>query len=479
MEITSLYFIILSIVSIFIFYLLNNKYRILYLAILSCSFIASYNYSILIYIIGYALINYFIGIKIPVSKHKIALFRTGIIINLSQLIILKYASFAIDPFFQIINVNFQISALSEIIIPVGISYFTLQGIGYLINVKMGWEKPENKFLSFLLYIIFYPKFLSGPIERSNHFLPQLKVNKIFNEQQVTEGLRIALFGFFKKLAIANSLAPYIQSAYTNLNSNDGYSFWIFFLLQPLYLYFDFSGYTDIAIGLSKTYGIELLPNFNRPFLSENVTTFWKRFHMSLSSWFNDYVFRQTSFKYRRWGIYASTYAVFVTWILFGIWHGAGWNFMILGLLQALAINYEFFTKKIRLRIFSKVPDYLRIWSGRILTYLFYCVALVFFFSPDISSAFVYFSKLTEFSGPSLSLIGPLSMTPFPVILYMAVFLFIELIQNDFTDTFNKLEHFWAGDKRRNRFFRWTTYSFIIAIVYVVGNEAHQFVYVNF
>ena len=123
---------------------------------------------------------------------------------------MKYASFAIDPIFQIFNSNLHISKLSEIIIPIGISYFTLQGIGYLINVKMGWEKPEKKFLNFLLYITFYPKFLSGPVERSNHFLPQLKITQSFNEQQVSEGLRIALFGFFKKVAIANQLAPYIN-----------------------------------------------------------------------------------------------------------------------------------------------------------------------------------------------------------------------------------------------------------------------------
>lgn len=479
MEITSIDFVLLSIISIFIFYQLNNKYRVIYLTILSCAFIASYNYYLLVYIIAYALINYYIGIKIPDSKYKKILYRTGIFINLSQIIILRYSSFAIDPLFRLFNVNSQISRLSEIILPIGISYFTLQGIGYIVNVKMGWEKPEKKFLHFLLYIIFYPKFLSGPIERSNHFLPQLQANTPFNEQKVTDGLRIALFGFFKKLAIANPLAPYIHSAYANLNSGDGYSFWILFLLQPLYLYFDFSGYTDIAIGMAKTLSIELLPNFNRPFLSENMTTFWKRFHISLSSWFNDYVFRQLSFKYRKWGIYASIYSVLVTWILFGIWHGAGWNFMCLGLLMALAINYEFFTKKIRVKMFSRVPDFFRIWFSRMITYLFYCVAMVFFFSPNINAAFTYFSKLTRLNGPKLSLIGPLSLTPFPVLFYIIIFLTLEIIQNDYSNTYSKIEHFWSDDKKRRRIFRWAIYTMAITILYVAGNKVHQFEYVNF
>jgi alginate O-acetyltransferase complex protein AlgI len=479
MQITSLNFAVLAFLSVVVYYLLNHKYRVGFLTLLSCGFIASYSYILLIYILAYTSVNYFIGLRIPASRFKKTLFRTGLILNLSQLILLKYSSFAIDPIFQALDIDVSLSKLAGIVIPIGISYFTLQGIGYLINIKMGWEKPEKKFMDFLLYISFFPKFLSGPIERSNHFLPQLKINKSFNEQQVTDGLRIALFGFFKKIAIANPLAPYIASAYTNLNSTDGSSFWILFLLQPVYLYFDFSGYTDIAIGIAKTFGIDLLPNFNRPFLSENVSTFWKRFHISLSSWFNDYVFRQTCFKRRKWGIYASTYAVFVTWILFGIWHGAGWNFMVLGLLQALAINYEFFTKKIRSNLFSKVPNTLRIWSGRILTYLFYCLALVFFFSPDLRSSFVYFSNLTEFNGPSLSLLAPLSLTPFPVLIYIAAFLVMELIQNDFKNTYDKFESSWTSEKKRNMFLRWSLYSMLITIIYVAGNVIHQFVYVNF
>ena len=129
------------------------------------------------------------------------------------------------------------------------------------------------------------------------------------------------------------------------------SLWILLLLVPIYLYFDFSGYTDIAIGFAKVFGIDLLPNFNRPFFSENMTSFWRRFHMSLSLWFNDYIFKQTSFRYRKWGIFASVFAVFITWMLFGIWHGAGWIFMLLGFLQAVAIYYEVFTRKIRFKFF--------------------------------------------------------------------------------------------------------------------------------
>lgn len=477
MEITSIYFGILSVTAIFVYYLLDHRYRGFFLAILSCAFIASNSLNLLIYVMAYTLINYFIGLKIPITRFKKTLFRAGIIINLSQLILLKYASFTIDPIFQIFNSSILVIKLSDIIIPIGISFFTLQGIGYLINIKMGWEKPEGKYLNFLLYITFYPKFLSGPIERSNHFLPQLSTIKTFNGQQVTEGLRIALIGFFKKIAIANQLAPYITNTFADLDSFNGTSLWVLFFIMPLYLYFDFSGYTNIAVGFARTFGFELLPNFNRPFLSQNVTMFWKRFHMSLSSWFNDYVFRQLSFKYRRWGIYASSSAVFVTWILFGIWHGAGWNFMILGLLQALVINYEFITKEWRAKLFSRLPYYIRIWSGRIITYLFFCCSMVFFFSHDLSSAFTYFSKLTEV-GDRLPL-DDLSLMPFMLTIYIPVFLFLEFIQNDFSTASNKLENFWLSDRKINRFMRWTIYSILITIIFVAGDKTQQFVYVNF
>lgn len=477
MEITSLYFGLLSIVSVFIYYLLNHKYKIIYLVLLSCSFIATYSHYLLLYVITYSLVNYYIGIKIPATNFKKTLFRAGIIINLSQLIILKYASFTLNPIFQIFNVDVNISRLSEIIVPIGISFFTLQGIGYLINVKMKWEKPEMNFLHFLLYIIFYPRFLSGPIERSNHFLPQLNIIQSFNDRRITEGLRMALFGFFKKVAIANQLAPLVNSAYASLDSADGSSLWVVLLIQPLYLYFDFSGYTDIARGFAKTMGIELLPNFNCPFLSENVTNFWKRFHISLSSWFNDYVFRQTSFKYRRWGIFGSVFAIIVTWSLFGIWHGAGWNFMLLGVLQALAIIYEFFSKKWRISLFSKFPDYLRIWFGRILTYLFYCGSLVFFFSPDIHSVFIFFSKMSLVNGYMLG--GIREGIFILVMIFMFAILLVEIIKNDFHNTYSKLEFFWFDNKIKNRLYRWALYFFIITIVIVFNNDVQQFIYFQF
>ena len=475
MEIVSISYALLAITSILVFYALNHKYRIWYLTLLSLGFLAGINFYLLVYIIGYSLFNYYLGQKIPVSVFRKTLFRIGIIVNLSQLILLKYASFAIEPVFQIFGCNLHITKFSEIIVPLGISYFTLQGMGYLINIKMGWEKPEQKFLYFLLYIVFYPKFLSGPIERSNHFLPQLKVFKSFDEKEVTEGLKIALFGFFKKIVIANQLGTFVTHAYSDISSFGGLNLWVVVLIQPLYLYFDFSGYTDIAVGITKIYGIDLLPNFNKPFLAENVTTFWKRFHMSLSLWFNDYVFKQVSFKYRKLGKYASVLAVFVTFTLFGIWHGSGWNFMALGLIQALAINFEFFTKKKRINVFSKIPYPYRLWIGRLLTYFFFGISLILFFSSDLSSALTFFTNLFKYNnGSDLSLnITPLLTTIISLCL-LSILLF-ELIENDYNAFYQKIVVLWC----RYKFIRLVIYYLILfLILYLIGGK-QEFIYSKF
>ncbi|MBN1968744.1 MAG: MBOAT family protein [Candidatus Delongbacteria bacterium] len=390
-----------------------------------------------------------------------------------QITILKYTNFTINPLILLLNLDLDITKLSDFIVPVGISFFTLQGIGYLVNIYMGWEEPEKSFINFLQYIIFFPKFISGPIERSNHFLPQLKVNQLFNEQQVAEGLKIAFFGFFKKIVIANQLGVLVNGVYNNISSFNGLDLWIIVFLQPLYLYFDFSGYTDIAIGLAKTYGIELLPNFNRPLLSENITTFWRRMHMSLSFWFNDYLFKQISFRYRKWGIYASVFAVFVTFTLFGIWHGSGLNFMILGFMQALAINYEFFSKRIRLSIFSKIPNYFRTWVGRLFTYSFFGLSLILFFAPNMNVASTFISRLFIFDYNG-SLLDP-SYALLTALICLLLFMILEIINNDFKSLYTMISNFWT----KHRFLRVALIYFLLLLIMSSLTGEVSFIYQMF
>jgi len=490
MDIASFKFTFLALLAVLIFYLLNKKYKVGYLVLLSLSFIASFNYYILIYVVAYSLVNYFLGIALSTSNHKTALFRAGIVFNLVQIIILNYASFAIDPVLRIFNSHVEVTNLSKIIVPVGISYFTLQGIGYLINVKMKWEMPERNILNFLLYIIFFPKYLSGPIERSNHFLPQLNNLGPFNQKNFTEGLRLILLGLIKKNVIANQLSLIVNPVYDNLNVNgDGFNFFII-LIQPVYLYFDFSGYTDIAIGTARLFGIRLLPNFDRPFFSESMTVFWRRFHMSLSLWFNDYIFKQTSFRLRKWKTYSTYIAVFLTWILFGIWHGAGWNFMVLGLLQAVAIIFEFITRNHKQILLSKLSNSYSKWIGRIVTYLFYGVSLVFFFSPNLETSILFFRKINLLNiQPSLifNLIDKEWWTLnyvdfisyFISIGLIIIFMTIEMISIDMKIRYEKLLLLWNGNKYRSQLLRFFIYYLGIFLVFYFGTMQKEFVYFQF
>ena len=440
MEIVSIYYAVLIIISVFIYYIIRPKYRILFLTILSVGFIASLSINLLLYVISFAAINFVIGARIPISPHKTALFRCGISLNIIQLFLFKYYHFTIAPLFHLFKVDLNLSHLSGIIIPIGISYFTLQGIGYLVNIKMGWEKPESRMMHFLLYIIFFPKFVSGPIERSDHLLPQFKGTLDFNAAQIESGMLIILRGFFKKVIIANNLAITINYVYSNTDLTGGLNVLLIILIQPLYLYFDFSGYTDMAIGVAKTFGISLLPNFNRPFTAVNVTTFWRKFHMSLAFWFNDYIFKQVSFRLRRWKSHATTIAVFLTWILFGVWHGAGWNFMMLGFIQAIAIFYEFKSKRARTIMFSRLPWWLGRSLGRVITYCFYGFSLIFFFSANLPNSFELLGKLGNLKDFSTD--GFLWKSVLFSSFFAILFLFHDKIQTDNATLYTRLCHYW-------------------------------------
>lgn len=478
MELNSLVFILASSVAVFFYYLLNPRYRILFLILLSCGFIATYSYKLLAYIIVFTIINYIIGLGIPNVKRKKTLFTFGILLNISQLVLLKYVDFTIEPVLRLFNIESDLTSIARFIVPIGVSYFTLQGIGYLVNINFKWEKPEKKFHHFLLYMIFYPRFIAGPIDRSNLFLPQIKEHKNFDFENIKEGANLVLYGLFKKVVVANQLYLIVNGAYGSLNSPDNHNLLLVVLLQPLYLYFDFSGYTDIAIGFARAFGIKIPINFNRPFMAQNVSNFWKRFHASLSSWFNDFVFMRTMFRYRKYKKHATTIALFLTWILFGIWHGAGWNFMFLGLLQALAIYYEYSSKRWRNRMFSLLPKILRTWSGRFFTYMFYSISLVFFFAPDLKSAFLMFSTL-----PSSTILMPadLQLTNLLIIVLSILFVMVrEVIEEDYQKLSNRIISVWQSNRRIAFAFRWLVYyGCIIMLMAFSQTETNEFVYFQF
>lgn len=412
MEFYTLNFLGFLIVSLVSYYVIHKDYRWLVLSGFSIFFIYSYSPFFLIYALSFTVINYIGGIIIDKNENqgkKKIYYLLFIWVDILGLIFYRYINFLIDNLNNIVkfvNIEKQIPIIENLIIPLGISYYTFQGIGYLIRVYKKQEKPELHLGFFLTYIIFFPKFISGPIERSSSFFRQIKIDYQFSYNDIIEGARRLLWGAFKKVVIANNFGQLISNIYDNSDNYSGIPLIILFFVQTLHLYFDFSGYTDMALGIAKMFGYNLMENFKRPFFATSVSDFWRKYHISLSSWCNDFIFMPTMFRRRKWKIWASIYAAFLSFFVVGIWHGANWTFIILGLLQAVAISFEFLSRRARLKFASKISKWWNNFISRILVFTFYSFTLLFFFSSSLQQVGYILSNMfknfeLKFSGYDL------------------------------------------------------------------------------
>jgi alginate O-acetyltransferase complex protein AlgI len=385
-------------ISLFLYFIVNPGWKWCVLLISSLVFILSFSLHLLLYTICYAIFNYLIAIAISKSseiKFKNLWYQAGIIVNIGMLVFFKYTNFLIDNFFNLLGNtgNYIDKPFLNLLVPLGISFFTFQSIGYLIDVKRGTQSVETNPGKFILFIIYFPKFISGPVERSKTLLPQINKEPIMDKGLFNEGLLQMMWGFIKTIIIADRLALFVNGINNNLHEFSGSILIVNFFVQYLYLYFNFSGYTDIVLGISKLFGINLSINFQRPLFANSVSDFWRRWHISLTSWCNDYIFKRIILKRMSWKKWASVYGVFIAFLVLGIWHGANWTFIIIGLLQGIAINYEFFTRKSRLKYGNKLPVWLNLFFSWIFTLLFVCFFHVIFFSKDIHDSIYYFSHM--------------------------------------------------------------------------------------
>lgn len=467
-----------SLVLFFLYYLVSDRYRMLLIFLASSVFIASLSLNSLLYIYLYITINYIIGLLLnrpnqqPVTKKII--FNIGIFLNIGSLVFFKYINFFLSFFVHLFNIYLDIpDIVIKVFLPIGISYFTFQGIGYLLQMYRGNEKMEKNLLIFSNYFIFFPKFVSGPIERSKTFLPQLRSTYQFNYTVVVEGFRLILWGVFKKMVIADRLVMVIDSVYPQLHTLSGNSLIITFLLQPLHVYFDFSGYTDIALGLGRVFGFKLTDNFRRPFFSVGVTEFWRRWHISLSSWCSEFIFMRLLFKKKNWGLWASVYAVFITFLVIGIWHGPRWTFIVLGILQGVAINYEFFTRKVRGRIAKKLPTKTVLYASYLFTYLFVGLSMVFFYSPNLKDAFYFLSHLfVNIDFENLNFIFLSTSNKYFLLFTVLFVMTIEFRQENGKDFFKEIL-LWK------KWQRYTFYYLLLFLVIYFGSPVKAFVYMQF
>ncbi len=479
MEFFSPVFFGFIVVVLIVYYFVRSKDQKYVILLSSSLFIGLLSISVLLFTFLFIIVNYIVARLIERynqrPKLKWFFYNSGILINIGSLIFFKYINWVFESINQalyLINLPSKIPTLS-IILPIGISYYTFQGISYLLQIYRGNESLEKNIVIFSNYFLFFPKFLAGPIELSRMLIPQLKKIHSYQWSNIFVGFRLILWGAFKKLVIADRLSLLIDGVYSNLDAFSGNTLLFSFLLQPLHIYCDFSGYTDIALGIGLAFGFKLTNNFNRPFFATSITMFWKRWHISLTAWCNEFIFRRVILKRRKWGIWASAYAVFLTFIVIGIWHGPSWNFVILGLLQAIAINYEFFTKKLRHRIIGKLPVKVTSFSSYLLVYLFFCVSLVFFNAPEFSDATYIFSNIllnidfTKLSLEFLSRIDKLIL-----LLSITILFLIEFRQEQGKDIFIEI-NYWPS------WIRTTCYYILCIIVIYFGSPIKEFVYMQF
>lgn len=384
----SLYFIFIFFPIItFGYFILPHRWRWLWLLLASCFF---YMFFIPKYILILALaiiIDYFSGLAMEKSgnkkRGKIFLI-ISIISNLSLLFFFKYFNFFtgnIDYLASILGWNYSLNAL-KIILPIGLSFHIFQSLSYVIEVYRGRYPAEHHFGIFALYVMFYPQLVAGPIERPQNLLPQFHSHLNFNYEKFVSGFQLVLWGLFKKVVIADRVSFFVNQIYNNVAGYQGSHFLLATFLFAIQIYCDFSGYSDIARGVARMMGFELMRNFKAPYFSHSISEFWQRWHISLSSWFRDYVYIPLGGN--RVSKRRNYFNLFITFLLSGLWHGAGWTYIFWGSLNGVYLMIEkFLQTKVKLRINR--------FGAIFLNFLLICLAWVFFRAASFEQA-IYILK---------------------------------------------------------------------------------------
>lgn len=480
MFLLSLGYLFFLLMVVLTYFLVADKYKIYVLFLTSVVFIASFSISVAIFSLFFTIINFFFGILL--EKYSInaglknKLFWIVILTDVGILAFFKYFDFYSK---QINSVFFDSGIYSQsfylkLMIPLGISYYTFQCLGYLIRIDRGSEKAERNFASFGIYLLFFPKFLAGPVERSHLFFPQLKNLSKTNIQQLNTGLRLFLWGLFKKVVIADTLFESVSNVYQNVHEFSGLQLFTILIVGAVYIYCDFSGYTDIALGSAKLFGINLIDNFNRPFLARSISEFWRRWHISLSSWCNDFIYNPFIIKFRRFGNVAVTTGIFLTFFIVGIWHGPNMTFVILGLLQAVAIVYEFYTKRYRLKLASRFQKRTVNRISRLIVFFYMCFSMVFFFSNSVRDAGYFISHIfynINFDYKQFNFID--NQRQFLFALFCFLVIFVIEIYNE------KGKNILSIFLQQPIWLRWIGYLLCITLVYLFYSEFPPFYYMRF
>lgn len=451
----------------------NLKQQNLFLLVASFFFFACFDWRFLFLLLFSISLDFSIAHKIQNSKHnKKRWLWLSIIVNLCFLGVFKYYNFFIDNFSEILSffgMNHNVWSL-KFILPIGISFYTFHGLSYVIDVYKDRIKPVKSIVDYSLFVSFFPLLVAGPIERATHLLPQIQRKRSFDYSKSIDGLRQILWGLVKKIIIADGCAFYVNQIFDNPNEYSGSSLVVGAVLFSFQIYGDFSGYSDIALGTARMLGIELLQNFSFPYFSRDIAEFWRRWHISLSSWFRDYVYIPLGGS--RGTKWQKTRNVFVIFILSGFWHGANWTFLFWGFLHALFFIPLLLSNKNRNNLSIATPNSLKIsiltFFKITITFSLVTFAWIFFRSSSLLFAFSYINNIL-----SSSLFTFPEIFPKTVFGYIFLFLIIEWFGRNNLFAIEKFGMNWKKSYRIAFY-----YVLTLIILYFYGKE-YQFLYFQF
>lgn len=468
---------------VFTIYWLVNRFSLRFqnglLVLASYIFYGWWDYRFLSLIILSTLVDYLLGLKLAKAEKKKErkwLLACSLIVNLGLLGFFKYYNFFLDNFiasFSLFGATISTSSLN-IILPVGISFYTFQTLSYTIDIYRGKISPTRDLVAFAAFVSFFPQLVAGPIERATNLLPQFFTHRTFDSGKAVDGLRQILWGLFKKIVIADNCAYFVNLIFGSSSEETGSTLFLGAFLFAFQIYADFSGYSDIALGTSRLFGFNLMRNFAFPYFSRDIAEFWRRWHISLSTWFRDYLYIPLGGS--RGGLLNKIRNVFAIFIVSGFWHGANWTFIIWGLLNALYFLPVFLLQRNRQnmeivamdRLFPRISEIAQI----IVTFFLTTLAWIFFRAESVTQAFEIVSEIfsmTLFSIPDILLEPQLEKT-LHFILGMIV---LEWLGRKHQYALEHLALSWYRPAR------WSLYLFIAILIALNTGKEQDFIYFQF
>lgn len=478
--------IFLPIVFLLYWFVTNRNLKLQNVLIIAASYLfyGWWDWRFLSLILFSTIVDYTVGRRLGIeenSKKRKILLWISIVVNLGFLGFFKYYNFFLDNFvtaFSFFGTEIKANSL-HIILPVGISFYTFQTLSYTIDTYRRKLEPTKDFIAFSAFVSFFPQLVAGPIERATHLLPQFYKKRTFDYSKAVDGMRQILWGLFKKIVIADNCAEFANQIFNNSADMNGSTLVLGALFFTFQIYCDFSGYSDIAIGTSRLFGFDLMQNFNFPYFSRDIAEFWRRWHISLSTWFRDYVYIPLGGS--RGGTWMKIKNTFIIFIVSGFWHGANWTFIVWGALNAIYFLPLLLTNNNRNNIDvvaqGKYLPSIREFSQIVMTFSLTIFAWIFFRAENMTHAFSYiggiFSSENFFNAIPVTWGGNMVSKFVFSLVSICILMVIEWLGRD--------QQYGIGfiSKIKFRMVRWSIYVLLILYIITFAGGSQDFIYFQF